>query len=108
MTTLPNSLISEGLVYYTVYENTNCVLGYCIINPNNQFRIHYHDTTEVYVVLDGTGEVYENNKWRKVSKGHIFVFGPNIEHCCRTYNEIILAYMFFKGPFNNIKYYSKL
>ena len=30
MTTLPNSLKSDNLVYYTLVDNINYVLGYCI------------------------------------------------------------------------------
>lgn len=56
MTTLPNSLKSYNLVYYTLVDNINYVLGYCIIQANSKFKIHYHDTDEMYVILDGEDE----------------------------------------------------
>jgi len=78
MTTLPNSLKSDNLVYYTLVDNINYVLGYCIIQANSKFKIHYHDTDEMYVILDGEDEFYvildgqdefyNHTEWVKIKK----------------------------------------
>ena len=62
----------------------------------------------MYVILDGEGEIYNHTEWVKIKKGESINFKPYTNHCCKTNSRIVLAYMFFKGPFNKIKYYSKL
>jgi len=106
MTILPNDGNKDGLIYKTLY-NKEVVIGNCTVFPNAHFELHYHDMTEIYMIIEGVGEVFNNNKWNPVKKGDIIIFPAKTIHCCRTDRPegIKLIYMFSKGPFESIKYY---
>jgi len=105
MSFLPKSLNIPELHYETIYETNNTVVGKCTIFKGNKFTIHYHNISEIYIILDGNGEVFNKGKWEKTKKGDIFNFPPYTQHCARTSTMLKILYIFNNGPFNQVKYF---
>ena len=106
MSYLPETYTTENLTYDTLINTKDFVMGKCNILPGSDFKIHAHEIPETYVIIEGTGEVYNNDRWEAVSKGDVKVFDTGVWHSCRTSNPtgIKLIYFFNTGPFSEIKY----
>jgi mannose-6-phosphate isomerase-like protein (cupin superfamily) len=96
----------DTLAWETLVDTDRLVLGTCEILPGSAYKIHKHVVPETYVITRGTGEVYDDTRWRSVAKGDVVVFKPGAWHCCRTFDPagIDLVYFFDTGTFATIDY----
>ena len=46
----------------------------CFKKDNFFLKIHYHDYDEIYMITNGSGFVYKNDRWFKAEKGNVFLF----------------------------------
>lgn len=108
MSILPNFLVTDNISYQTLFENENSVLGKCVLKKDNSFlKIHYHDYDEIYMITNGSGFIYKNDRWFKAEKGNVFLFKAKELHCAKTNDSLEFMYLFPKGPFKTIKYHMK-
>ena len=102
---LPLNYIDKNIIYNTLINNKNYVIGDCQLFNKHFPDIHYHsDCTEIYIIIDGEGEIYKDNKWVFTKKNDIHILLPNTYHCLKTEKYISIIYIFNKGPFQNIGY----
>lgn len=104
---LQNKSTTAGVTWDTLYDHDDLVIGKCTVLALNDFKPHFHHVVEIYIITDGSGEVLINNEWFPAKKGDIFVINPFQWHCCKTNHSISLIYVFKKGPFKTIGYYSQ-
>ena len=109
MIKLPNQKSTTEYSYTTLY-NKDVVVGRCNLHKKIFPDIHCHpNATEIYVIVSGEGEVFDNDHWEPIKAGDTKVFEPGVKHALKTTTGIELIYIFNVGPFENILYdYNKV
>ena len=105
MSILESSGNKIGIVYSTICDRKDLIIGECTITYEKKDVIHYHDVPEIYIILEGDGEVLFKGEWVSAKKGDMFNIPEKTRHSARTTGMMKILYIFDKGPFNTIKYY---
>lgn len=107
---LDNNKNSGNLLWKTDYESDKLTIGTCTVMSNSNFSPHWHETTEIYRIIDGNGRIYikkpgQKSIWKDVKPNDLIIIEPYTIHCCDTNSKITIEYIFDKGPFNTVKYF---
>tara|TARA_Y100000389_G_C17468676_1_gene528167 strand:+ start:7041 stop:7382 length:342 start_codon:yes stop_codon:yes gene_type:complete len=91
--------------YKTLINRKNLIIGECSLYNKIYPDLHYHSNShEIYIILEGSGYVYNGNKWEYTEKGDIYEFKPYTYHALKTTGYIKILYIFNNGPFEKIDY----
>jgi quercetin dioxygenase-like cupin family protein len=81
-------------------------LGIATLAPGQALQEHRHEQAELYLVLDGTGEVMLDESVRPVAPGTAIFAPGNVRHGIRNTGatELRYAYVFAADSFADVEY----
>jgi mannose-6-phosphate isomerase-like protein (cupin superfamily) len=84
----------------------NFCLGYVMLDPNGgQVPWHNHDQEEVYVILDGEGEMCIGDERRTIHAGQVAFIPPGIFHQLTNRSSGPLAMLYCYGPAGDVAHW---
>jgi mannose-6-phosphate isomerase-like protein (cupin superfamily) len=90
-------LVERGGGYEVVNEAPGLEVGvYVLISPDEDKQVP-HSLDEIYVVLDGEGEVDIGGERRPIRRGEGVFVAAGVEHSFHAYDELTLLVV-FNGP----------
>jgi mannose-6-phosphate isomerase-like protein (cupin superfamily) len=93
---------AAGGGYEVVHESDGLEIGVYVLVAPAPDRQRPHAFDEVYVVLEGEGEIEVGGETRPVSKGEAVFVPANAEHCFSGYETLSLL-VIFNGPHTSTK-----
>jgi len=69
----------------------NTMFTYFEIAPNSRFELHYHESEQITMVLEGKLFFESGNKVISVGKGEVIALPSNISHAAYTTDEAVKA-----------------
>lgn len=102
----------RGLVYWKTLvsgdltRSEGLTAGIAKIQPGEALRRHRHRQPEIYMILEGTGEVEIGSVARPVEAGDtVFIPGDTVHSCENTgASDLRFAYVFPADSFEEIEY----
>jgi mannose-6-phosphate isomerase-like protein (cupin superfamily) len=90
-------LTERGGGYEVVHTSPGMEIGVYVLVPPEEDKQAPHAFDEVYVVLDGEGEIEVEGERRPVRRGEGIYVASGIEHRFHAYSELTL-FVAFNGP----------
>jgi AraC-like DNA-binding protein/mannose-6-phosphate isomerase-like protein (cupin superfamily) len=102
---MTNSLDIKHKEYFI---SSRAPLGLVRRHPQTEYGLHRHDSNELVIVYEGSGEHYTPNTGYEVKKGDVFVVSGNQEHGYRNTKNLCLINILFEEerifhPLDDIK-----
>tara|TARA_Y100000739_G_C20464673_1_gene398429 strand:+ start:326 stop:652 length:327 start_codon:yes stop_codon:yes gene_type:complete len=96
----------DEYISYVIYiNNEKLVKGLAIIKKNYKPYLHFHKEEEYYNLLSGKAKLYINGNITIIEAPYEIKIKSNNVHALRPIsNNVVLEFIFEKGPFENIKY----
>ena len=87
-------------------ESSGLSLGFAEIAPGGDLVLHYHASSEIYVVTDGTGVLNKSGKLEEINKGDVVYIGKNEKHALKNEGKKTLKFywIFPTDRFSEVKY----
>lgn len=96
---------SKGILYFTLYNNDNGVIGIAYVSNTFNAYLHRHQESETYVFLEGKGRLYLNNTENYITSPSIISIPSNMKHAMTPItNHVKLMFIFNTGPLEKIQY----
>jgi len=98
----------NNISWYKLINTKDLVLGKCKIQSKGYLFKHKHKIPEYYYILSGDGFMRLGNSYQLLVKDNFIKIPKNTYHfTINPFNsDLEFLYIFTKGPFNKIKYYS--
>ncbi len=88
-----------GVGIAKMVESDKLSVHIAVVKPGTTLKKHYHKhRDEVYIIVDGEGEVYLGDKVVKVSRGDIVIIPRETIHGIRNTADRELVFMFISAP----------
>ena len=95
----------SGILYFTIYNKTNGILGIALVKKGFEAELHSHKEKETYIFMEGTGKLHLDNKEINISKPSIITIDSNKVHAMTPISKYVkLMFIFNQGPLNRIDY----
>lgn len=95
-------LFAEGGGYEVVHESPGLEIGVYVLVAPEPDRQTPHAFDEVYVVVDGEGDIEVEGERRRVTKGEAIFVAAEAEHGFSGYESLTLL-VIFNGPHSTSK-----
>eukprot|EP00947_MAST-08B_sp_MAST-8B-sp1_P003358 g3358.t1 len=93
------------LSYAAVHDSAKGVIGVAVVKKGFKATLHHHLEPETYVFLQGTGRLYLAGRVLEVTAPAVVRIPGNAVHAMTPLSdEVVLAYAFPTGPFDQIEY----
>lgn len=90
-------LLDEGGGYEVVHESPGLEFGVYVLVAPEPDRQTPHEYDEVYVVLDGEGDIEVDGELRRLGEGEAIFVPAGVEHRFSGYESLSLLVV-FNGP----------
>ena len=102
-----NGVRYKILIDSTNLESTGIITGIAEIIPGAKLPRHYHESTETYYIISGTGQIEIDGFIKEISAGYAIYIPSNVFHSVECISEIPLTFIFSfpRDSFDQIIYY---
>jgi quercetin dioxygenase-like cupin family protein len=74
--------------------------------PGAELAVHHHSPQEVYYVVRGEAEVFQDGEWRPLHRGEVLYFPGNAVHGVRNHGQerVVIVWIFPTDTYEEIEY----
>ncbi len=84
----------------------NFCIGFVTLEPNGgQVPWHNHDQEEVYIVLDGIGEIVIGEEYQRLEAGQAVYISPRVFHQLTNIGDSPLKIIYCYGPAGEVSHW---
>ena len=100
----PIMSVDDAEVYEIIglKTNTKCLsVAYAVVHPNEETKLHFHNFTEVYIIVKGKGIITLDDNSTLVEEKNIILINKKVKHKIKNVgNEDLEFYSVCSPAFN--------